>query len=146
MGWGISIGLHLLLGVGFLVSAWVHDTSNGTVARPAVKSYLLEPVELLEVEPVINDLRIEPMVGLERADTFEPVPLPEVEPVGIERAADAAIGVVGGSGESGFAVTAVAGSESTFVNRFCGSHSPAMLEGGGIEILSPSAFLADRRV
>jgi len=83
VGWGISIGLHVLLGVGFLVSAWVHDTSNGTVARPAVKTTLLEPMELLEVEPVVNDLRIEPMVGLERADTFEPVPLPEVEPVGI---------------------------------------------------------------
>jgi hypothetical protein len=116
LGWGVSIGVHFLLAVGFFLCSGSGQESD---ERAVVKGYLIEPVEALAVEPVVEDLRIEPLVGLDRIDAVAPLAMPEVVPVALG-VADDAIGVVGG-GESGFVVSGGAVSRpGTFSQRFCG--------------------------
>ena len=124
-GWWISIGLHLLLAVGFLIGSPTKKPSDQT-AKPPIKSYLVEPVEPLEVEPVVNDLQIEPRVDLEPIDLVEPPTLPEMTPAIIEQPTQAVIGLVGGSATGGFEVAAGGAEPSgTFASQFCEMQSQA---------------------
>lgn len=120
-GWAVSIGIHILLALAFILFSGSQPPSADTHRVPT--SRIFEPPEPLQHEPIVEDLQIEFQTTEPLSQELEPLPMPDLQPM-ITEQHGVPLAVAGGDGSGEFVVPQAARA-NTLSHSFCDLASDA---------------------